>query len=91
MRIMQERGLCMANSDDVYDGEELEKGEGGKPGKPCEGSRRDLVKCLKESECVRVSIPEVCHLFGWHPSIQSMPTGKFFNRWPVIFQIAEVI
>lgn len=23
-------------------------------GKPCEGSRRELIKCLKESECIKV-------------------------------------
>lgn len=33
-------------------------------GKPCAGSRRDLVKCLRESECVRVS--GVCGISNIH-------------------------
>ena len=32
-----------------------EEEEGGKvSGKPCEGSRRELVNCLKESDCIKV-------------------------------------
>lgn len=40
----------MADSEDVY----VEEGEGERSGKPCEGSRRELIKCLKESECIKV-------------------------------------
>ena len=36
----------------VDDEEEVEVG---RSGKPCEGSRMDLIKCLRESECVQVS------------------------------------
>ena len=25
-----------------------------KPGRACEGSRQDLIKCLRESDCVKV-------------------------------------
>lgn len=32
---------------------ELEE-ETRKPGRACEGSRQDLIKCLRESDCVRV-------------------------------------
>ena len=28
--------------------------ESSKPGRACEGSRRDLIKCLRESDCVKV-------------------------------------
>ena len=31
-----------------------------KPGRACEGSRQDLIKCLRESDCVKV----VCHISG---------------------------
>ena len=37
---------CMAD-------ESLEE-EKPKPGRACEGSRRDLIKCLMESDCVKV-------------------------------------
>ena len=30
------------------------EGESSKPGRACEGSRQDLIKCLKESDCVKV-------------------------------------
>ena len=33
--------------------ESLEE-ESSKPGRACEGSRRDLIKCLRESDCVKV-------------------------------------
>ena len=48
----------MANAkpdEGVYFEEEDDEGEAGKkPGKPCEGSRRELIKCLKESDCIKV-------------------------------------
>ena len=30
-------------------------------GKPCAGSRKDLIKCLRKSECVQVSMIGVTH------------------------------
>lgn len=37
-----------------------EEEEGGKvSGKPCEGSRRELVNCLKESDCIKVGSKSV--------------------------------
>ena len=38
-------------ADESLEGEKL------KPGRACEGSRQDLIKCLRESDCVKV----VCH------------------------------
>ena len=37
-----------------FEEEDEEGGENKKPGKPCEGSRKELVKCLKESDCIKV-------------------------------------
>lgn len=37
---------------DVYVEEEGEE----RPRKPCEGSRKELIKCLKESECIKVVV-----------------------------------
>lgn len=41
-------------ADESLEGEKL------KPGRACEGSRQDLIKCLRESDCVKV----VCHGHG---------------------------
>lgn len=48
----------MADSEDV----EVEEEDGHVSRKPCEGSKRELIKCLKESECIKVgdSIPVAC-------------------------------
>lgn len=40
------------NGGDVY----VEEGEEERPRKPCEGSRRELIKCLKESDCIKVIV-----------------------------------
>lgn len=50
----------MADSEDV----EVEEEDGHVSRKPCEGSKRELIKCLKESECIKVgdSIPVVCQI-----------------------------
>ena len=40
---------------DLEDGDEEESVKVQGPGKPCEGSRKELIKCLKGSECIKVS------------------------------------
>jgi len=41
-----------ASTEPAYLEEEEEQEK--RPGKPCDGSRRDLIKCLKESDCIKV-------------------------------------
>ena len=58
--------LQMAANEDVFDEEEEDLG----PHKPCEGSRKELVKCLKDSDCIKV----VCHAVGvWSLATPSPP------------------
>ena len=40
------------------------EGEKAKPGRACEGSRQDLIKCLRESDCVKMVRGVVG---GWSP------------------------
>ena len=50
------------SSDDVGVYVEEEE-EGGKvSGKPCEGSRRELVNCLKKSDCIKVGRMKMVNL-----------------------------
>ena len=42
----------MSGIESAGDEEEFVK----KSGKPCEGSKKELVECLRESECIRVSV-----------------------------------
>lgn len=38
----------------VYMADDTLEEDKSKPGRACEGSRRDLIKCLRESDCVKV-------------------------------------